>query len=455
MTNIYLTGSLPRLFAKTAAPIILVMVVNGTFNLVDAYFLGIYVSGAALSAVTMMFPLHIFMVSMATLVSSGFSSVFARLLGAGEAEKANKVFTNVHLLSIAACAIVIGMFYEYGRGAVELVTNGEAELSAMGYTYIQIIVLSSPLMFFLTIHSDALRCEGKLMLMTSVSLLSTILNIMFNYVLIVWWQWGVAGSAYGTVLASLVSLAIIFIYRCSPRSSFKPIFSRFADLRKSCLEIITLGAPMSLGYVGLSLMSGTVIYNIQLWGGEGAASTIGAYGIAIRVLTFFIFPLLGLSIAFQTIAGNNFGAGRMERVNASLRIALMVSFGFCVCAQIAFHTFADTIGTAFVGNPDMISETGRILPMMTMFYFFSGPAMVLSGFFQALGDARRAAILSLPRTFVFLVPLVYVLPKYFGEWGIWYAGPVTDISMMILTAIVLWFNSRSSGSRYGLFLKES
>lgn len=452
MTNIYLEGSLPKLFAKTAAPIILVMVVNGTFNLVDAYFLGTFVSAKALSAVTMMFPLYIFIVAMATIISAGFSSVLARLLGAGKRDAANRAFTNAHLLSVVICAAVIGGFLWFGRAAVDLVTSGDQNLSWMGFTYIQIIVFSTPLMFVLSIHTDALRCEGKIKLMTIVSLAASLFNIVFNYIFIVWWQWGVAGSAYGTVLAEVLSLAAILIYRYSPQSTFSPAFGSARDLWRSALEILPLGLPISLSYVGLSLMSASVIYNVQVWGGDNYSATIGAYGIAIRILTFCYFPMMGLSIAFQTIAGNNFGAGQMERVNACLRIAVLASLVFCVCAQVAFAAYSNVIGFAFVDDMPMISETARILPLMTMTYFFFGPSMMISGFFQALGDARRAAVLSLPRTFVFLIPLVFILPNFVGETGIWYAGPITDVLMILVTAAVLWQNHKSQNRRLGIFV---
>lgn len=451
MSNIYLSGSIPRLFAKTAAPIILVMVVNGMFNLVDAYFLGIFVSAEALSAVTNMFPLFIFIIATATVVSAGFSSVFARLLGAGKHDDANLAFTNAHVLSVLVCAALIGGFLFGGKDVVNLVTGGNENLATMGYIYISIVVLSTPLMFFLSIHTDALRCEGNLKLMTFVSLNSTLLNVVFNYILIVWLEWGVAGSAYGTVLAQVASLLIILVYRVSLRSTFVPRFSGLGGLWKSGLEMLPLGAPMSLNYVGIALISASAIYNIQIWGGENYVATVGAYGIIIRILTFCYFPLIGLSVAFQTIAGNNYGAGQYERVDASLRLAIMCSFLFCLSAQVCFFVFADTIGAVFVEDKLMISETTRILPVMTLMFFFSGPSMIVSGFFQAIGQAGRAAVLSLPKTFVFLLPLIFILPNFFAEPGIWFAGPVADTLMMVVTAIVLMQNYLRNGFRYGVF----
>jgi Na+-driven multidrug efflux pump len=124
--NIYLAGPLPALFARTATPIIVVMGVNGLFTVVDAYFLGVYVGADALTAVTLMFPLYMLLVALSTLVSNGFASVFARLVGSGDRDRAHIVFAQAVQLALVACAVLIALFLMAGNALSLMAANGDA-----------------------------------------------------------------------------------------------------------------------------------------------------------------------------------------------------------------------------------------------------------------------------------------------------------------------------------------
>ncbi len=313
--NKFLTGSLASVFVKTAAPIILIMLVNGSFSLVDAYFLGIFVGADALTAVTSMFPAFMLIVALSTLVSNGFSSVMARLLGAGKQEEASEVFSQAITLSLVMCGILISLFLLGGDLLTTSVSNGSETLSKMSYTYISILVLFSPLSFILAINGDSLRCEGQIPLMALVSLLSVLLNGLFNYILIVKLHWGVSGSAYGTILAQAVSISAIFIFRQKSKNALKIQVIKLSLVRENWTKFLVLGAPSSLTYIGLALSSAAILINLQVWNQANYATTVGAYGIITRLMTFIFLPLLGLSMAFQTIIGNNVGAEKWQRAN--------------------------------------------------------------------------------------------------------------------------------------------
>jgi len=443
--NMYLTSPLIGLFAKTATPIVLVMAVNGLFTVVDAYFLGIFVGADALSAVTLMFPVFMLLIALSTLVSNGFSSVLARRLGAGKIGDAGKAFTNAFSLSVVVCLTLIILFLLGGVPFITWLSNGTPVLAAMGYTYMSLMIFFSPVVFILAINLDALRCEGKIGFMTLITLLSSILNIPFNFILIVWLEFGVAGSAYGSVLAQSCALGAILFWRARGLSSLR-MSLLFDELPfREWKEFLFLGAPTSLSYVGISLTSGTIIYCLQVWGAENYAATVGAYGIVTRLMTFTFLPLLGLSMAVQAIVGNNYGGNRMERVRGSMKLAVLLAFIYCITIESIFMVSAGTISTLFVDDVLIASETGRILPWVALSLFIFGPLLMISTYFQAIGDAGRAAILSLSRTYAFGLPLTFSLPFLFGERGIWYAGPTAEFLVLILTLFVLFrtFRHRS------------
>lgn len=442
--NMYLVGSLPKLFAKTATPIISIMAVSGLFTVVDAYFLGRYVGADALTAVTLMFPIYMILVALATLVSNGFSSVYARLLGAKEHAHANSTLVNAIQLALIVCMVLIAFMYFLGSALILKITNGNTQLADMGYTYISILLYCSPLMFVLSIQIDALRCEGKLAAMAILTLMAALLNILFDYIFIAKLDMGVAGSAWGTILAQICNLVAIIYYRVKAKASIGILGIHKISSLKSWKDLLALGAPTSLSYLGISLSATLILYNLQVWSADNYEIIAGAYGILTRLMTFTFLPLLGISIAFQTILGNNYGAKSWLRSNKTLKIALGVAIIYCIVIEGIYLYTRNEIGYLFIDDPRIVSELARIIPYSVVLMFIFGPLLMISGYFQAIGDAKRAAILSLSRTYIFSLPLIFILPFWYGELGIWTAGIVSEICVLALTLFVLFRRSKQN-----------
>ncbi|MFC7048729.1 MATE family efflux transporter [Emcibacter nanhaiensis] len=452
--NSFVRGPLGAVFAKTALPIIFVMSMNGLLTVVDAIFLGVYVGADALGAVTLMFPLYMLIVALATLVASGMSSIIARHLGAQHYEEARGVFAGAHGLALAVSAGFILLFLLLGDQVTLLAANGSASLAEMGHTYLAITVIASPVLFLLSINSDALRNEGRAGFMAAMSLLVSLVNIGFNYVLIVVFDLGVAGSAYGTVAAQLLALSIIFIFRLRGRTELRPNAFVQHRLTAHWRRILALGAPQSLNFLGMALGSTAILTALQMVAGSNYETTISAYGIISRVMTFTFLPLLGISQAMQSITGNNYGAGLWQRSNDSLRLAIMISFVYCLVSEIILVNLAGPIGRLFVDNTAVAGEVARIMPVMATMFFAAGPLIIIATYFQAIGDAGRAAVLGLAKPYLFALPLIFLLALTMGEKGIWMASPVAELLLLGLTTLILAGNARQQAFRWGLFRPE-
>ncbi|ROS05656.1 putative MATE family efflux protein [Sinobacterium caligoides] len=452
--NIFLTASIWQVFYKTATPLVLVMLVSGSFSLFDAYFVGVYVGEEALTAVTLMFPAFILIVALSTLLSSGFAIMYARLLGQRNLHEAKCVFAQSNTLSIIVSFLSVAIFAVFGADFARSVANGSEQVARMGYLYIGITFLFTPVQFILGNNFAALRCEGKSSTAAVFSIASVALNVIFNYLLIVVMGWGVAGSALGTVLAQMTSLMIIACYKSTHR--YLPCRSVLAlsaqrDHWWSCLR---LGAPSSLNYVGIALVSMTVIYCLKQLQLDDYNTTVSAYGIVTRVMTFIYLPLLGLGLALQTVVGHNFGARQWLRINSSIKLALLVTFLYCLGFQGIIYMLKASLGLWFVDNVDISREVANILPKLMLVYFLLGPSMMLSIFFQSIGDTRRAMLLSLAKPYLFSLPLTIILSSWFGVLGIWYAAPVAETLSLLLIVGVLYFRSRHSEHTLGLFYSD-
>lgn len=450
-TNSFLEGPLGVTYAKTALPIIFVMGMSGLLAVADALFLGHYVGPEALAAVTLMFPIYMLIVALATLVSSGSSSLLARHLGGKRMIEARAVFAGAHGLALVVGAVLILLFVLFGREVTTLAAGGSEDLAQMGLIYLKITVLFSPLLFVLSVNSDTLRNEGRVGLMAAMSLLVSLANIGFNYVLIALLNMGVAGSAYGTASAQALALVIIFTFRLRGTTEFRPSELIQHSLTHSWRRILALGAPQSLNFVGLALSSAAIMAALQIVDSPTFESTVSAYGIITRVLTFGFLPLLGLSHAMQTITGNNYGAAQWQRSNSSLIVAIVSAFIYCAIVQLLMSIFAVQIGLAFVDDPAVVAEVARILPIIILPFFISGPLMMIAAHFQAVGDASRAALLGLSKPYLFAIPMTFLLASTIGETGIWTAGPVAEIMLLILTMAVLAHAARIRSLQWGIF----
>ncbi len=449
--NSFLNGPLGPIYAKTALPIIFVMGMNGLLAVVDALFLGHFAGPDALAAVTLMFPLYMLIVSLATLISSGMSSILARHLGAWNVPLAQAVFSAAHGLALSLGVALILLFLAFGQPIAILAAGGSESLADMGLIYLRIMVFAAPLVFVLSVNSDALRNEGLVGFMAAMSLFVSLANMAFNYLLIGVLEMGVAGSAYGTALAQSIALAIILSFRVFGDTGLRPSVVWKHSPFRDWGPILALGAPQSLNFVGLALGSGAIIAALQWVEAPGYDATISAYGIVTRVITFAFLPLLGLAHAMQTITGNNFGAGELTRSDKSLRTAVLTALTYAAVMQTVITVFAAEIGAAFVTDPAVVEEVAHILPIIGAGFFLSGPLMMVAMHFQAIGDAGRAAILGLSKPYLFAIPLTFALSRSLGEIGVWLAAPLAEVLLLSLTAVVLLQLAKRRSLRWGLF----
>lgn len=439
LSNPFLTAPLGALFARTATPIVFVMSMNGLLTVMDAVMLGLYAGPEAVAAVTAVFPIFMLLVALATLVGSGMASLLARRLGAGDLPAARNAFAAAHGLALAIGAAFILAFLAFGPPLIAAIANGAPVLETLAYRYIAIVVFFSPLQLLLAVNVDALRCEGRVGLMALASLFVSLANLAFNYILIAGFDLGVTGSALGTVLAQLLALGFLAVFRTVGKTNLRlaDIMAKPSDLSSSTRDILALGAPQSLGFIGLALVSAAVIAALQISAGSAYETLVTAYGIVTRILTFAYLPLLGMSQAVQTILGNNHGAGLTQRATKVLRLGVAAVFIYCLGIEILLVTMPGRIAGLFVADASVIAAVTRIMPIMAALYILSGPLMVIAGSFQAIGDARRAALLSLAKPYLFTMPLVLVLTTLLGEKGIWFATPAADALLLALTAITL------------------
>ena len=449
INNSYTHGSIAGTFTKTALPIVVLTSMNGLLTVVDAIFLGAFVGADGLTAVTLMFPISMLLVALATMVSTGMASDLGRQLGAGDFNAARRSFAGAHGLSILMSVVVILLFVAVGWPVVTYIANGSPKLAAMGHRFLAISVLTSPVAFLLSIHSDALRTEGRVGFMAIAGLLVSLANMAFNYALIVGLGLGVAGSAAGTALAQALALVVILLFRRNGKALLVLGPRDTQSWHFGWSKILALGVPRSLSFIGIALASAATIVALRWYAIGSQDAVIAAYGVIFRIMTFAFFPLLGMALAMQAMVGNNQGAGLWQRSNATLKLALLCSLIYACLVEAGLLLFRDYLGVVFVSDPLVAKEVAHIIPVYAALYFSFGPMLMISNYFQAVGDVRPSAFLALVRTYLFAIPLTFALPQLLGENGIWLATPIADLLLVVATAIVL--KARNGILDWGLF----
>ncbi|QDC10671.1 MATE family efflux transporter [Oceanicola sp. D3] len=430
----YLSAPLWPLLLRTALPISMVMMLHGLLSVVDAIFLGRYVGAEALAAVTLVFPAVMLLAALGTLVSSGMASVVARALGAGDESGAARAFGGAHGLALAIWLGVCALGTLAGPGLVRLLADGDAALAGMGWRYIAILGGGGLIGLVLTLQTDALRVEGRVPFMAGMSLTVTLGNGVMDWLFIAVFGWGVAGSALATLAAQGAAVLVVLWLRARGRLVLalpRPARARWG-------EMLALGAPQSLSFLGIALSSGAVVAMLRLLDGTGTEALIAAYGIYLRVMAFAFLGMLGLGQALQAIAGTCHGAGLPARANGALRRAMVAALVYCAVIELGLIAARGTLGAVFTEDAAVQAALAGILPVILALYVLVGPVSMVSTFFQAIGDARRAALLGLSRVYLLMIPLSLTLPLALDERGLWMAPPIADVAMVALCVTVLW-----------------
>ena len=230
---------------------------------------------------------------------------------------------------------------------------------------------------------------------------------------------------------------MILAYRAAGRTPLPLGLGPLRDWTAGWRPILALGAPRSLSFLGIALGGAAVLAALRLHGGPDQDTTVAAYGVVTRLMTLAYLPLLGLSLALQAMVSQSHGAGLADRSRATLRVALLTALAYAGLVEAGFVLLRHAIARAFTDDPAVAAGVARILPFYVALYVAFGPCLIVAGHLQSLGRARRSAILSVTRTYVFAVPLSLPLPLAWGEPGIWLAQPAADGALLIVTGLVL------------------
>lgn len=430
------TEPITKLLLKFSIPAIIGMIVNALYNVVDKIFLG-QVNSLAIGGVHLTYPLSLAIMAFAMLVGMGGNSLSSIRLGQGRKDQAEKIlgnsFTMLIILSLLI-SIVIFFFLE----PILIILGSKDVLLPYAMDYMKIIAIGIPFQMIGFGLNYFIRGEGSPTVAMGTMLIGAITNIILDYVFVILLGLGVKGAALATIIGQFFSFIWVLMFFFGSKSSIRITKENIK------LKLHTVGEILSLGLspFGMQIASSLVItiFNIQLakFGNENA---ITAMGIVQSISTIAFMPIFGLNQGSQPILGYNFGAKKYQRVKRTLIYAIIIAtiyISICYCVimlapELLINLFivnASNINTIMPITVEALKVTSFVFPIL-------GFQILSSNYFQATGKPVIGVILSLSRQLIVLLPVLLILPKFFGLLGVWLAYPVSDLIAFILSLIFL------------------
>ncbi|WP_298505277.1 MATE family efflux transporter [uncultured Maribacter sp.] len=440
-------GSEPigKLLVKQAVPAAIGILVMSLNVLVDSIFVGNWIGSIAIAAINVVLPVSFFIAALGMAIGIGGSSIISRALGSNNLEKALKTFGNQITLTFSITLVFIGFGLFFVDDLIPAF-GGKGGIFDPAKIYYVIVLYGVPLLGFSMMGSSVIRAEGKPKFAMVALIIPSIGNLFMDYIFIYVLDWGMHGAAWATNIAYLLSCSYVAYFFVSKNSELK---LKWKYLK---LDLEVLKQIASLGFVTLSrqavvsviyLLMNNILFNL---GGE---AMVAVYAIIGRMLMFALFPVFGITQGFLPIAGFNYGAQKLDRVRESINTAILYAAILATVVFMGLMVFPEEIASLFLSNN--INLTAKELtinafvlehtPSAMRWVFAATPIIAIqligAAYFQAIGKAVPALLLTLTRQGFFFIPLILVLPNFLGELGVWISFPISDVLATLVTGYYL------------------
>ncbi|APZ47622.1 MATE family efflux transporter [Polaribacter reichenbachii] len=427
------TEKISSLLIKQAVPATIGILVMSLNMIVDTIFVGQWVGVLAIAAITVVLPIAFLISSIGMGIGIGGSSIISRALGAENSSKAFLTFGNQICLTLilAIIFVLLGNFYSV---PILNLFGAKGDILPIASEYFAMVIFGVPFLAFAMMGNPVIRAEGKPKFAMYAMIIPAILNIVLDVVFIKFFDWGMTGAGLATSISyASIGLYILYFF-LSSKSELKIIPKNFALDGKIVREIVELGGVSVVRQGAISVLMIVLNYSLFTYGGE---ISISIFGIINRVMMFSLSPVMGVSQGFLPVAGFNIGAKKNDRVKETIKKSIYFGSILGTFIFLAIILFKEQVIQIFTDDITLLNET----PNAMLIVFIATPIITMqligSAYFQAAGKAMPALLLTLLKQGIFLIPLAYILPKYYGVLGVWWSFPIADILSTIVTVLVL------------------
>ena len=437
-----------RLLWEFSLPAIAATVGTAAHGVINRIFVGQTLEEVGIPAITVTLPIITIMMAAGMTVGIGSNTLISIRLGEKRGEEAEKIVGQALFLFtiLAAGFFVFGLLFQ--EALLKLCGTSDRVMPS-AKMYLSVMICGA---FFHMISfgvSGFLRNEGKTHTAMFTMLIMAILNIAFDYLFLVVLRTDIWGAALATVLSQICSTSWVFWHYTSGKTLLRWRLKYIRWDGKLAKEVFRLGMPpfimQTVACVIQIIQVRQIAYYGKLYGIQhgfehGGDIAQGAFGILFVIWMVTIFPILGVNQGAQPIIGYNFGARRFDRVAKTLRLALCSVTGITLVYTIVLMIFPEVLLRPFVSGKEgaaMLELACRAARIACCLLVAGGVTIVTAGYYQAIGNARMAIMLTLFRQAVVSVPMLILMPYFFGLDGVWLTIPITDFAALLVTLVLL------------------
>jgi len=419
---------------RLSLPAMAGMFIMSLYNVVDAIFVGRGVGTLGIAGISIVFPIQMVIMGIGLMVGMGAASLISRSLGADKMERAERTLGNAIILililggTLAVVALSRSTFLLRLFGATDNILPYAKE-------YMDIILLGVVFHEFSMAANAIIRAEGNARVAMISMFIGALLNIALDPIFIFALGMGIRGAAIATVIAHITTTLYLAHYFLSGKSSLRIRVKNFIFERAVVKEIVAIGFAAFVRTAAGSFIAVIINRTLGFYGGD---VSIAVFGVVHRVLHFAVMPSMGIAQGLQPILGFSYGARRYDRGIEVIRWSVIIATAISLSAFSIILLFAGPIIRFFSTDASLISQGTHAIRLIFMALWLVGFHIIGATIFQAIGKAIPTFILSTSRQILFLIPLVFILPRFFGLNGVWLSFPIADtLSFIITLAMVI------------------
>lgn len=428
------TEKISKLLMRYAVPAVIAMTATSLYNIVDRIFIGQGVGALAISGLAVTFPIMNLSAAFGAMIGAGGSTLISVKLGQRDYDTAQNILGNIVSLNViigVLFAILSIIFIDpilYFFGASENTID-------YARSYMFIILLGNVITHLYLGLNSVIRSTGHPTTAMFATIATVIVNAILDPLFIYVFDMGIAGAAWATIIAQTVALLVV-VKILSNKDEVVHFRQGIYKLKKRIVKnIISIGISPFCMQLCACFVVILINKGLQKHGGDLA---IGAYGIVNGITFMFIMIVMGITQGMQPIAGFNYGAEKFDRVTQVLKYSILYATVVMTASFLLCEFMPEPLIRMFTQDPRLIELAVEGMRIIVAVSPIIGFQIVVGNFFQSIGMPKKSIFMSLCRQLLFLIPMLLILPEFFGTKGVWISIPVSDGISAIVAAIMIW-----------------
>ena len=432
--NPFKDKKLSHLLVRFSAPAVAGMFANALYNIISRIYVGQDVGAEGLAAITLLFPLGLIYMGFSALIGVGSNALFSIRLGEKRTEEARYILGNGFVLLVLVSGVITVLSYAFLDPILSLL-GADEQVLPFARAYAEVVFPGYLLFGIGAGMNHFIRSSGRPKTAMATQLIGAFINLVFGPIFIFTLHWGIRGAAAATVLGQAISFLWVMWFFIRGNTLYRLRLNYCALKKRIVLGCMAIGFSQFAFQLASSALNFILNHALLRYGGNVAVSSMG---IAISVNTLILMPLLGISQGAQPLIGYNHGARKYKTAIQTLKMALRWSMWITTTGFVAIEVFAVPIAAVFNSTDTvLVAMASRTIRILNIFLPILPLQIMATSFFQAINQPLKAALLSLSRQVLLVIPLVFILPLFWKLDGVFLAPVVADAIATMLAVYML------------------